>query len=117
MGQNIQFAGQKDPKTVQGEVVRMAGPWHKKDRVEQGGGGKVVAPCQSDANTVEDNSTTGGRTAAQCLERYESLLDAATRVGMSPEEAVATKHGVPRGGQKLRPGEVETASIRSKLRL
>ena len=48
-----------------------------------------------------------GRTAAQCLERYESLLDAATRVGMSPEEALAAKHASLEEAKRLRPGEMD----------
>ena len=48
-----------------------------------------------------------GRTAAQCLERYEGLLDAATRVGMSPEEALAAKHASLEEAKRLRPGEID----------
>lgn len=48
-----------------------------------------------------------GRTAAQCLERYESLLDAAQRIGMTPEEALAAKNASLEEAKKLRPGEVD----------
>lgn len=108
--------------TVQSQMARVAGPPHQEDRVDAGGGREAPALGQAAACAVAHRGCVRrrrgltvrtqrcipppcprtaplvGRTAPQCLERYEKLLDEAQG------KDLLDARDDPR---KLRPGEID----------
>lgn len=52
MGPRLLPPRPQDPETMQGAMVRMAGPWHPEDRVVKGGGREAAASGEADAHAV-----------------------------------------------------------------
>lgn len=127
-GPNIFIARSQDAKTMQGSVVRMARPFNKEDGMVQSKFRLfcITPPSHLVVFQTEDEKLLHlaklmptqwrtiapmvGRTATQCLERYQKLLDEAE--AKENEELGLTGPGGEAGPsaddvRRLRPGEID----------
>ncbi|KAG6375501.1 pre-mRNA splicing factor component-domain-containing protein [Boletus reticuloceps] len=107
-GPNIVFACPQDTKTVQGSVVRMARPFNKEDGMTEDE--KLLHLAKLMPTQWRTIAPMVGRTATQCLERYQKLLDEAE--AKENEELGLTGPGGEAGPsaddiRRLRPGEID----------
>lgn len=135
MGAYLFAVGAKDAQAVQGEMVRVAGPFYQEGGVVKG---KLIPPAfllepvlghQSDILNVQTEdekllhlaklmptqwrtiAPIVGRTATQCLERYQKLLDDAEaqddqELGLGAGDDPESKEA--EGVRTLRAGEIDT---------
>ncbi|KAF7796513.1 hypothetical protein EIP86_007691 [Pleurotus ostreatoroseus] len=130
-GPHLVAARAQDPQAMQGALVRMARPVHQEDRMVQGAPPSLphtvhkTNPHPRDAQEEDEKllhlaklmptqwrtiAPIVGRTATQCLERYQKLLDEA-EVREHEELGLAGPGGEAGPSaddvRKLRPGEID----------
>ena len=111
---------------MQGALVRVARPQHQEDRVVEGANSNALSELDSRRPQTEDEKLLHlaklmptqwrtiapivGRTATQCLERYQKLLDEA-EVKENEELGLAGPGGEAGPSaedvRRLRPGEID----------